>query len=98
MYENLKFYIYGKWIDPAGDTMIDVIDPADESVAGQVALGNTVDVDKAVAAARRAFEDYSQASRNDRLALLDRVITEYQKRMPDLASAMSKEMGAPAWL
>ncbi len=52
MRKNLQFYIDGSWVKPAANTVIDVINPADETVAGQVALGGTIDVDEAVAAAR----------------------------------------------
>lgn len=98
MRENLQFYIDGSWVEPAGNIVIDVINPADETVAGQVALGGTLDVDKAVAAARAAFQTFSQISVEERLALFDRIIAAYQLRAQDLATAVSDEMGAPLWL
>lgn len=94
----LQFYINGSWVEPAGDTVIDVINPADESVSGQVAIGDARDVDQAVAAARSAFETFSLTSVEDRLALFDRIIAAYQRRAGDLARAVSEEMGAPLWL
>lgn len=77
MRKNLQFYIDGSWVEPAGNIVIDVNNPADETVAGQVALGGTIDVDKAVAAARAAFQTFSQISVDERLALFDRIIAAY---------------------
>lgn len=98
MRSNLQFYIDGSWVQPSSRAVIDVINPADESVAGQVALGDGHDVDKAVAAARKAFETFSLTSVEERLALLDRIIAAFQRRIGDLALAVSEEMGAPLWL
>jgi len=53
------------------------------------------DVDKAVVAARRAFETFSQTSREERVALLSRIIEVYKTRMKDIGAAVSDEMGAP---
>jgi aldehyde dehydrogenase (NAD+) len=72
-----------------------VIDPATEQPCTEITLGTTADVDKAVAAARRAFETYSQTTVAERAALLGRIIEEYKARIPDLAAAISQEMGAP---
>jgi aldehyde dehydrogenase (NAD+) len=98
MRNNLLFYIDGSWVEPASDGVIDVINPADESVVGRVALGDASDVDKAVTAARRAFETYSLTSIEERIALFDRIIAAYEKRAGDLALAVTQEMGAPQWL
>ncbi|KZD06153.1 aldehyde dehydrogenase family protein [Thalassospira xiamenensis] len=98
MYTNLKFYIDGSWTNPTGETVIDVINPADASVAGRVSIGTAANVDKAVTAARKAFTTYSSTSVEERLALLDRIIAAYQQRTGDLALAISEEMGAPTWL
>ncbi|GAA4660036.1 aldehyde dehydrogenase family protein [Gordonia humi] len=94
-----QFYIDGRWVAPVdGAGTLDVVDPATEQVAGTVALGGPADVDAAVAAARRAFETWSQTSVDERLAVIGAVITEYQKRADDLAAAVTVEMGAPAGL
>nr|WP_087573961.1 aldehyde dehydrogenase family protein [Sphingomonas sp. CDS-1] len=98
MQKNLKFYIDGQWVDPLGGRVIDVIDPATEAPSGQVALGTTADVDRAVEAARRAFDDFSRTAVEERLVLFDRIIALYKDRMADLAHAMTVEMGAPTWL
>ena len=56
MREYLKFYIDGHWVDPATPKSMDVINPATEAVAGHISAGSAADVDKAVAAAQKAFE------------------------------------------
>jgi aldehyde dehydrogenase (NAD+) len=98
MREHLKFYIDGQWVDPVGLKTLDVENPATEQVAGRIALGSAADVDKAVAAARRAFESWSRTSREERLDVLQRILAEYQKRFGDLVTAVTEEMGAPASL
>src|SRR3974390_4948 len=90
-----KFYIDGAWVDPVVPKTLDVINPATEAVAGQISLGSAADVDRAVQAARRAFVDYSQTSREERCALLERLIAEYKKRYNDVAAAITEELGAP---
>jgi len=98
MREYLKFYIDGQWVDPAAPKTMDVINPATEGVAGKISAGSAADVDKAVTAAKRAFETYSRTSREERIDLLQRILAEYQKRFGDIASAITEEMGAPASL
>jgi aldehyde dehydrogenase (NAD+) len=94
MYDCKKLLINGEWIATHGRTL-DIVNPATEAVIGQVALGTAEDVDKAVKAARRAFESYSQTKLEERAALLERIIGVYQKRLPELGKAISDEMGAP---
>ncbi|HVM99539.1 MAG TPA: aldehyde dehydrogenase family protein [Caulobacteraceae bacterium] len=98
MREYLKFYIDGQWVDPVTPKQMDVINPATEAVAGHISAGSAADVDKAVAAAKRAFETFSKTSREDRIDLLQRILGEYQKRYGDIANAITEEMGAPASL
>ncbi|HEX7948590.1 MAG TPA: aldehyde dehydrogenase family protein [Phenylobacterium sp.] len=99
MREYLKFYIDGAWVDPAeGLKTLDVENPATEQVVGKIAMGSAADVDKAAKAARKAFASWSQTSREERLEVLGRILTESQKRFGDLATAVTEEMGAPASL
>jgi aldehyde dehydrogenase (NAD+) len=98
MQERLQFYIDGKWVDPVTPKTIDVINPANEEAFARVSLGSKADVDKAVAAARRAFETYSRTTREERLALLDKIIAVYKGKFQAIAEAISEEMGAPLWL
>jgi aldehyde dehydrogenase (NAD+) len=98
MRKYLKFYIDGQWVDPVELQTVNVVNPATEQVSGQIALGSKADVDRAVKAARKAFNSWSQTSREQRLALLNRILEEYQKRVGDLAAAVTEEMGAPQGL
>ena len=98
MRDYSKFYIDGKWVDPVTPKSLDVINPANEEVAGKISMGSEADVDLAVKAAQRAFESYSQTTREQRIELLERIIVEYQKRYEDMAKAITEEMGAPSWL
>lgn len=98
MREYLKFYIDGQWVDPIEPKQLDVINPANEDVAGHISLGSAADVDRAVKAARKAFETWSQTSREERIDVMERIIAEYQKRYEDMAKAITEEMGAPSWL
>lgn len=95
MREYLKFYIDGQWVDPAEPKTLDVENPTTEQRCGTISLGSSADVDRAVAAARRAFASWSQTSRTDRLDLLQSILAEYQRRSADLADAVHEEMGAP---
>ncbi|MCB2049804.1 MAG: aldehyde dehydrogenase family protein [Novosphingobium sp.] len=98
MRDYLQFYIDGAWVDPAQPRQLDVINPATEEVAGHISLGSGEDVDRAVKAARRAFESFGRSSKAERLELLDSIIAAYQARENDLADAVREEMGAPAGL
>src|SRR6202789_2858322 len=98
MREYMKFYIDGQWVDPVTPKSIDVINPATEEVAGHISGGSAADVDKAVKAARKAFETYSLTTREERIDLLQRILAEYQKRFGEIANAITEEMGAPASL
>ncbi len=98
MVDYTKFYIDGQWVTPKGTQTLEVINPATEEPCASIVLGNREDVDLAVAAARRAFDSYSQTTREERIALLERVVAVYKKRMGELAEAVSLEMGAPTKL
>ena len=94
--DNLqKFYIDGAWVSPDSTNTMPVINPATEQIVATVALGNAADVDRAVAAANQAFKTFSMTSKQERLALLERIKTVTEARFEDLAQAMREEMGAP---
>jgi len=95
MSNDTKFYIDGQWVEPVTPRLFDVINPATEDVAGQISLGSEADVDRAVAAARRAFASFSQTGKEQRIALLHKIIACYQARFEELARAMTLEMGSP---
>jgi aldehyde dehydrogenase (NAD+) len=98
MREYLKFYIDGAWVDPITPKTLDVINPANEEVAGHISMGSVADVDVAAKAARKAFATFSLTSREERIDLLERIVVEYQKRYGEIADAITEEMGAPASL
>ena len=96
MVNRMQFYIDGAWVDPVvKGKSTPVVNPATEEPMYEIALGSKADVDKAVAAARRAFETYSQTSREERVALLTKIIDIYKGRMKEIGAAVSDEMGAP---
>lgn len=98
MREYLKFYIDGQWVAPLEPKTANPINPATEEVSGVIALGSAADVDKAVKAARKAFASWSRTTREERQQVLERILAEYQKRVGDLAAAVTEEMGAPKGL
>ena len=77
-YDNRQFYIDGAWVDPIEAKELKVINPATEQVSGVISMGSAKDVDRAVAAARRAFERYSVSTPDQRIALLERILTALQ--------------------
>ena len=95
MQDYLEFYIGGEWRKPSTAATIDVLNPATEAVYARVGAGAEADVDRAVAAARAAFAEFSAWSVGDRLSLLERIEREYLKRYDEIAEAISQEMGAP---
>jgi len=91
-----QFYINGEWVDPAeGTNSFEVINPANEEVIGEIALGSAKDVDNAVSAAQEAFKTFSTTSVEERLGLLGKIVEVYQSRYDEVAETISKEMGAP---
>lgn len=95
MQDRLQFYIDGQWVDPEGKETRDVINPATEEPIGKIAMGTAADVDKAAAAARKAFASYSQTSREKRLELLSKIIDTYKARYDEIAEMITAEMGSP---
>ena len=98
MTDFTQFYINGEWVAPIEPRPYDVINPATEEPAAQINLGSARDVDRAVKAAKAAFPAYSRTSKEERLALFQKIIDAYNKHYNELAQTITKEMGAPAWL
>lgn len=91
-----NFYIDGEWVNPLeSSTSHAIVNPADESVIGEVAMGSIADIERAVAAARRAFDSFSRTDLTYRVALLERLQTVFERRYTEIAQAISTEMGAP---
>jgi len=95
MSNHENFYIDGEWVSPVTPRTLDVIDPATEEAFTRISVGSAADVDKAVAAAKAAFESFSRTTPAERLALLKRIHEVYLERFEDIAQAVSSEMGAP---
>ncbi|MEO1193534.1 MAG: aldehyde dehydrogenase family protein [Pseudomonadota bacterium] len=95
MSRKTDFFIDGAWVAPATANDFPVINPADETPYATISLGSAADVDKAVAAARRAFEGWSQTDPAERIAAIERLAEVYKARMDDMAATISNEMGAP---
>lgn len=93
--DDARFYIDGSWQDRAHAARIAVVNPFTEEIVGHIAAGSPADVDLAVAAARRAFETFSQSTAGERLALLGRILALLEERAELFAQAIAAEMGAP---
>ena len=95
MSDYRQFYIDGQWVDPQRPQDCPVINPATEQCIATISLGSPADVDRAVAAARRAFETYSRTTVAERTQLISRVLEVYLTRQDEIGAAISDEMGAP---
>ena len=93
--QTSKLYINGQWTDATDRAEYPVVNPATGQEVGRIQYGDSKDVDRAVAAARAAFANYSSTSREERIALLRRIIAIYSDKIELLAQTISQEMGAP---
>ena len=98
MKDKLQFYINGVWVESDSSEKIEVINPANEELVGHVSAGTKSDIDKAVKAANQSFTTYQHTSKDDRIELLNNVISEYENRYDDFVQTITEEMGAPIWL
>ncbi len=95
MLEKKNFYINGKWVSPSKANDFEVINPSSEDPFATISLGSVEDTNEAVKAAKNAFEDWKQSSVEERISLLEKLLTIYKKRFDEMANAISMEMGAP---
>jgi aldehyde dehydrogenase (NAD+) len=95
MNDHCSFYIDGKWVRTIEGKDHTVINPANEEPIATTLLGSAADVDKAICAAKKAFDSFSETSVSERQALLHRIVDIYQARREEMAKAISLEMGAP---
>ncbi|ALM84232.1 aldehyde dehydrogenase family protein [Bordetella sp. N] len=93
-----KFFVGGQWIDPFGSGFFQLVNPATEETFARVRLGNAEDVDRAVRAARLALPGFSATSKDQRIAMLERIVAAFIERQDDLMAAITEEIGAPASL
>ncbi len=95
MSNSKNFYINGAWVAPVISNDFDVINPSTEQVIDVISLGSAADVDIAVAAAGEAFDSWSQTSKAERMALIEKLLDIYVARNEEMGKAISMEMGAP---
>ena len=94
-YNYDQCYIDGRWRNISNGAELAVIRPDNEQVIGKITLASQIDVDRAVAAAKQAFPDFSRSSKATRIRLLERIIELYESKMELIAEHISAEMGAP---
>lgn len=95
MNNALKFYIDGAWVEPSGSARLPVVDPCTEEAFAEVAMGTPADIDRAVAAAKRAFASFSMTTPAERLALIRRILDAFLARHDEMGDIISREIGAP---
>ncbi len=95
MLNKRLFYIDGQWVPPQQPNDCEVIDPSTEKACAIISLGSKADTNKAVAAAKTAFNDWAFTTPKERIALVERILACYRARNDEMAHAISLEMGAP---
>ena len=98
MKDKLDFYINGQWVQSESSETIEVINPANENIIGHVSAGTKEDINKAVIAASDAFQTFQHSSKDDRIELLNNIVSEYENRYQDFVDTITEEMGSPIWL
>ena len=95
MLDKKKFYINGKWVSPSKPNDFEVINPSTEETCAIISLGSKEDTNAAVDAAKKAFESWKDSSKEERIKLLEKLLSIYKKRYSEMVEAISTEMGAP---
>jgi aldehyde dehydrogenase (NAD+) len=97
MREHKRLFIGGEWVEPAGTGTIDVISPHSEELVGRVPEGTAADIDRAVAAARDAFDNgaWPRLTPEERIAAVQKFSEAYAAHIPDMAAVITEEMGSP---
>src|SRR5687767_11624605 len=90
-----RFFIGGAWVAPSGKETIDVHDAGTGAVMGRVPLGDEKDVDRAVAAARDAFEAWSSTPSAERASYLEKISANLKARADEIARLIAQEVGMP---
>jgi acyl-CoA reductase-like NAD-dependent aldehyde dehydrogenase len=90
-----QLYVGGQWVDPTTDGRIEVVNASTEEVMARIPEGTAEDVDRAVAAARAAFDGWSQVPRQTRVDLCSLISLKLQERQEELAALISSELGSP---
>ena len=95
MLDKRKFYINGKWVTPSKVNDFEVINPSNEEPFATISLGHKEDTDLAVKAAKNAFIKWKEAPKEERIFLLEKLLTIYKKRFNEMAKSITMEMGSP---
>ena len=95
MFNKKNFFINGKWTKPSKPNDFEVINPSNEEPFAVISLGSKEDTDAAVNAAKAAFAKWKETSKDERIKLLEKLLSVYKKRFNEMAEAISIEMGAP---
>ncbi|ABW12386.1 aldehyde dehydrogenase [Parafrankia sp. EAN1pec] len=97
MQDREQLFVGGTWVAPSADRFIEVISPHTEEPVGRVAAAGTADVDRAVAAARQAFDEgaWPHTDPAERVEAIRRLVTLYGKHRDELAELITTELGAP---
>ena len=92
---NARFYINGEWVAPNSTRTFALVNPATEALIADIPLADEVDVDRAVAAARQAFDKYATTSVSQRIGWFENLLRIYRDRAAQISDAMILEMGCP---
>ncbi|WP_426226812.1 aldehyde dehydrogenase family protein [Pararhizobium sp. DWP3-4] len=95
MLDKRKFYINGEWVAPLVANDLEVLNPATEKPVAVISMGSAGDIDRAVAAAKKAFATYGRTTTEERLALLEKLLEIYKRRYEEMAQTITLELGAP---
>src|SRR6476646_359009 len=90
-----RIFIGGQWVEPAGADPIEVVNPTTEEVIGTIPGCSAVDADRAVEAARGAFESWSQTSREERARFITAIAEGLNERGDEIAATITQELGMP---
>ncbi|MDC3185259.1 aldehyde dehydrogenase family protein [Candidatus Pelagibacter sp.] len=95
MLDKTKFYINGEWVNPSKKNDFDVINPSNEEVCAKITLGNSEDTNKAIQSAKEAFETWKETTKQERVALLEKLLKIYNERYDEMTDAITTELGCP---
>jgi aldehyde dehydrogenase (NAD+) len=90
-----KIFIGGEWVEPSGGEPIEVVNSTTEEAMGSVPGCAPADVDRAVAAARAAFESWAATPREERAAYLAAISAGLSERIEEIAATIAQELGMP---
>ena len=90
-----RLYIGGEWVEPAGDGAIEVVNPTPERTVGHIPEGTAEDADRAVRAARAAFDEWSRRTPYERAGFSAAIGAKLAERGDELAVLFTTELGMP---